>query len=153
MKQKMSFLKVGTVLVTVLLTGCASIVGSRYQTVAINTETNDVAVKKAQCELTNNKGAWNVEAPGSVVLHKSTKPLYINCESDGVKSPEVQVDSKFSPLFFGNILFGGIIGLVVDAVDGAGFKYPKVIDIDMKEGLLKPNKNRHAANATPRRGR
>jgi len=41
------------------------------------------------------------------------------------------VGSKFQALTFGNILFGGIIGIAVDAVSGATAEYEANVSIRM----------------------
>jgi len=108
------------------LTGCASIVSGNHQSLSVNTPLQ----KDATCSLKNDKGTWYVNrTPGSVTVQQSFKDMLIHCEKDGRPMGDTKIASKVKPLYFGNILFGGIIGLIVDGADGAGFGYPTTVSV------------------------
>lgn len=119
-----------------LLSGCASIFSSKYQHVSLETQDNQVQVDGAHCLLANNKGAWEVNTPGEVKIRKSPANLEIQCNKDQKEFHKAVVGSDVKPLFFGNILIGGLIGMVVDYVHGPGFGYPKEIVVDSKIGYV-----------------
>lgn len=114
---------------SVFLSGCASIVDGTKQTISVQTFPSG-----ANCVLSNDKGKWFVsDTPGSVVVHQSTRPLEVVCQKASYVSSDVSDNSTIKPMIFGNILFGGVIGLVIDDVDGAGFAYPSIVSVPLRE--------------------
>ncbi|MBC7801754.1 MAG: hypothetical protein H7Z10_14125 [Gemmatimonadaceae bacterium] len=75
--------------------------------------------------------------PGSVRLDKSKNDLAVTCSKDGFVTATTAHASSFNGATFGNILIGGLVGVVVDASSGANFNYPTDIRMDL------------AANAAP----
>lgn len=123
-----------TVAVLAALTGCASIVGSKTQSVSIQTSADSQDLTGANCTLSNDEGRWQVTSPGSVVVHKSTADLSIACVvANGFGGNAVAV-SKANLGVWGNILFGGIPGYVIDRYTGAGFNYPTTIRVPLAPG-------------------
>ena len=108
----------------VLSTGCASIVSGNHQPVSINTG----EVRNATCTLENNKGVWYVpNTPGSVVVTRSFSEISVTCQKKGYHTTVRRVGSTTKAMAFGNILFGGVIGVGVDAASGAAYDYPQEI--------------------------
>lgn len=119
---------VSMILASLGLTGCASIVSGTKQPVAVNT----TPAGDADCVLKNDKGSWEVShTPGSVVVHRSRKPLDVTCQEKGYKTAEVEVKSKTKKMAMGNVVFGGVVGVGVDVANGAAFQYPANIDVPM----------------------
>ena len=115
-----------------LLSGCATIVSGTSQRVSVTT----APVSGAMCSLTNPEGTWYISTPSSVVSHKSVSFLDIECKKAGYYDGKATIKSRVKPAFFGNALFGGGIGLGIDAYDGAGFSYPTNIQVPM---MIKSN--------------
>jgi hypothetical protein len=112
------------------LAGCATLTGGTKEVISIDTP----PVTQASCELINDKGKWDLSnTPGSVKVHRSTKSLQVRCQKRGYKENTVIVASDVKKMMFGNVLVGGLIGVGVDAVDGAGFKYPPHVDVPLKK--------------------
>jgi hypothetical protein len=112
-----------------LLTGCASIVSGTQQKITILTP----PAQGARCALENNKGKWYVtHTPNSIVVHRSSKDLFITCEKPGYEKSSSKVQSKLKGLIFGNIFLGGIIGGGIDVANGSAFDYPQEVKIPMK---------------------
>ena len=123
-----------TVAVLAALTGCASITGSKTQSVSIQTSADSQALDGANCTLSNDEGRWLVTSPGTVGVHKSTADLSIACiVRNGFGGNAVAV-SKANLGVWGNILFGGIPGYVIDRYTGAGFNYPATIRVPLAPG-------------------
>lgn len=115
-----------------IATGCASVTGSPNQAVSVQTrEQTGVEVVGASCELTNDEGKWFVTTPGSVSIHRSNKDLQVSCKKNGFEPGQAAVVSDTKGAMFGNIIFGGGIGAVIDHNSGAAYEYPSVIDILM----------------------
>ncbi len=88
----------------------------------------------ATCSLENDKGKWFVnKTPGTVVVHRSYKDLDVKCQEEGCAPSEEKVKSKVKPMAAGNIIFGGLVGAGVDAVDGAAYDYPTDIKVNMAD--------------------
>jgi len=114
-----------------LMAGCASIVDGTNQSLAVNTIANGAAVSGAQCTLTNNKGTWFVNTPGTVTVHRSYDALNVKCRDTGYQTGLITSTSSTKSMAFGNILLGGIIGGGVDMATGAAYDYPKLITVPL----------------------
>lgn len=119
--------------------GCASIVNGSNQSLSVEARDQGKMVKNATCKLTNDKGTWYVDTPGSVTVHRSYDDLAIRCEKSAYEPGLATVKSSTKAMMFGNILFGGIIGGAVDAGTGAGYDYPSLITVQMgQETVIAP---------------
>jgi hypothetical protein len=115
-----------------IVTGCASITGSSTQSVSVQTyEQADEEVVGASCELSNDEGNWFVMAPGSVSIHRSNKDLQVTCKKSSSGAGRAAVVSDIKAAMFGNIIFGGPIGVIIDHTSGAAYEYPAAINIQM----------------------
>jgi hypothetical protein len=108
------------------LTGCATIVKGHSQ--QINVVTNPPG---ATCDLQRDgtSVATVNPTPGTATVDKSRKDLSISCRKAGYLASDGKVPSKFHPMTFGNVLFGGIIGFGVDAASGAMMEYEESITL------------------------
>lgn len=109
----------------ILLAGCSTIVSGKQQSISVTT------TPPSNCKLVNDKGTWFVNAPGTITVNKSYNDMNVDCKS-GSKAGTNNIKSNVDPWIFGNILLGGIIGLGVDFITGAGFNYPTPIDLPLK---------------------
>lgn len=133
-----------------ILSGCASIAGSSNQPISVQAMKSGAQVSGATCELTNDKGSWYVTTPGSVTVHKAFGDMSIKCQKESIDPALTTAKSSANGLVFGNILFGGLIGLAVDMGTGAGYDYPNVVTVLM-DSMAKPEStdSKGAAQATP----
>ncbi|HEY1630972.1 MAG TPA: hypothetical protein VGF56_06630 [Rhizomicrobium sp.] len=111
----------------VALSGCATVVNGTTQSISVSTAN----VSGAQCALTNSEGTWYVSTPGSVVVHKTKTDIQATCKKDGYQDASTTIASKFGAMTVGNVIAGGVIGIVVDAASGANYSYPQATDIPM----------------------
>lgn len=129
--------KINTIAVlslTLLGSGCASIVTGHNQSVSVETRSKQgEAVASAHCKLSNDKGTWFVTSPGSVSVRRSYVDLLVNCEKTDQVPGVANVKSSTKAMAFGNILFGGVIGAGVDIASGAAYDYPTLITVWMGE--------------------
>lgn len=124
-----------------VVSGCASITGSKNQPVSVQTHHNGNPIQDASCTLTNDKGTWFVKTPGSTTIQKSGQDLVVTCNKDGVPAGSTAVVSSANGGAWGNILFGGFIGYAIDASTGAAFDYPTSMTVHMGQVLkLEPPK-------------
>jgi len=117
------------VLFAVLMSGCSSIVSDSKYNVAISSEPSQAAfILKNKAGLTVHSG----NTPASISLDASsgffkgeTYTLIINKE--GYEEKTVEIDSSIDGWYYGNLIFGGILGfLIIDPATGAMFKLPEV---------------------------
>ena len=103
------------------LAACSTIIEGTDQTVTVITEPPG-----AVCTLTRAGAPAAVvnPTPGSVSLDKSAENVAIVCEKDGYLDAAGVLASTFEGMTVGNVLFGGLIGVGVDAASGAMHEYP-----------------------------
>lgn len=111
------------------LAGCASIIGDTTQTIQVTTTCNSEMVPGATCSLQNDQGTYNVYTPGAVLVRKSDADISIGCRKNDQVTPTYRFSAAMSGDVWGNLIFGGPIGVVVDAASGAGFNYPLSITV------------------------
>ena len=102
-----------------LIVGCASIVSDDDSTTYIETDP-----EKARCVLHGQDFRRVVETPGSVTLNSEAAPITVACKADGYRETAEVLDTSMDGWILGNIIFGGVVGAVVDAARGAGQKFP-----------------------------
>ena len=108
--------------------GCASIVKGTSQSVTVNTEPTG-----ATCHLSRDGQQIAVvnPTPGTIQVGKGAGTIAVNCKKVGYQDSVGTLASSFQAMTFGNIIFGGIIGVAVDAASGAMHEYPPMITITM----------------------
>lgn len=118
--------------IVLISSGCASITGTTHQSVSVQTRSQEGReVSGSACELTNNKGKWFVTSPGSVTVTRSNDDMQVICKKEGLEPGRASVVSETKGSMFGNIIFGGGIGAVIDHNSGAAYEYPALIQVLM----------------------
>ncbi len=116
----------------VALQGCASIVSGTTQPVTVEARGADgVGVAGAACKLSNDKGKWFVNTPGSVSVSRSFNDMIVDCSKEKYAPGTSVVKSSTKAMAAGNILFGGVFGVGVDMASGAAYDYPNSIVVEM----------------------
>lgn len=123
-----SLLSVGAV---VALAGCASITTDSTQLVRVDAlDQQGGVVKDARCNLSNEDAIYKAEAGQHVLVKKSGKNLNIRCESPSQDdAAEGTAISRPGPGMFGNIIFGGGIGAIIDHSSGKAYNYPEWMQV------------------------
>ncbi len=116
--------------IAVLLSGCASIFNGQTQPVSVQSVPEGAAVT-----VTNRAGEkiHSGTAPVTVTLKRGYG--YFKSESytlvfskEGFATKEITISGGVSGWYFGNLLLGGIIGmLAVDPVTGAMYVFPETV--------------------------
>lgn len=118
--------------VVTLASGCASITSDKMQSLAITTQTTDgKLVEKAKCSLKNDKGGWQIETPGTVAVRRSAEDIVIECKKEGLPDGIARGISRAAGGMWGNIVFGGGVGAIIDHSNGTGYNYPNDLLIKM----------------------
>ena len=111
-----------------LLGACASIVEGTDQSIAVSSHPSGAA-----CVLEREGSQIGVvnPTPGTVRIEKSTEDIMVRCSKPGHQDSIGVLVSEFEGMTAGNIIFGGVVGLAVDAGSGAMYYYPSSIRIDL----------------------
>lgn len=122
--------------IVILTTGCASITSEKTQSLAVTTLSEDGSlIEKAQCSLENDKGSWQIETPGSVTVRRSAEDIVVKCKKEGVPDGLARGVSRAAGGMWGNIVFGGGIGAIVDHNNGTGYNYPNDLPVKMGKSV------------------
>lgn len=121
----------------VLVSGCSTLTGEgTAQSISVDTveRASGDRIIDARCDLSNDEGSWTVVTPGSVMVHRSNKPLSVKCQKSGYIQDYSSVDSKTKANMWGNLIIGGGIGAIIDHNNGSAYDYPDVVRIPMRKG-------------------
>lgn len=108
-----------------MLSACASIVSDNDSTTYFQTD----PVEKARCELHGQDFTRVINTPDSINLPSDAAPITVACSAPGYRTTTKELDTELDGWIFGNLIFGGIVGGVVDIARGAGQKYPPQITV------------------------
>lgn len=110
----------------VLLSSCATIISGSRQSVEISSEPSSAIVYVNEIEI------------GKTPVQKKLKrnqEYQLILKLNGYKTYETKLEKKFNAWYIGNVLIGGLVGLIVDPITGAMFKLkPEEIDGNLKGG-------------------
>ncbi|MBS0390451.1 MAG: hypothetical protein JSR23_04715 [Proteobacteria bacterium] len=126
-----------------LTTGCSSITQSDMQTVSLTTSYQGTPVEAA-CKLSNDRGTWDATSPNNVAVRKSGEDLNITCKKEGMPDGLLKAISRAAGSMFGNIIFGGGIGAIIDHSKGTGYDYPNQLPVKMGEATVVDKRNENA---------
>jgi hypothetical protein len=106
------------------VSGCSSIVNGKSQSISINSNVKDA-------EITFN-GQTVGRTPFTGLVPRSSA-AQVTLTKAGYKSKTVTMDTSIEPIFWGNIIIGGVLGSTTDASTGNMYKYnPATISIDLE---------------------
>lgn len=112
-----------------LSSGCATITGSESQNISVETHDDSGPVAGAECRLTNNNGTWTVKSPGVANVRRSGEDLLVRCEIEDREPGTAKVVSRVNAALFGNVIFGGAVGAIIDHTRGTAYDYPTQVRI------------------------
>jgi len=108
---------------------CSTIVEGTSQEIGVATEPPG-----ASCDIHQGDAYLGtiVPTPGSITVAKESSSILVSCEKDGYQNASKHLDPDFAAMTAGNIIFGGLVGVVVDAVSGASNKYPNSVSLVLR---------------------
>ena len=111
-----------------LTSGCATLTKGGSQTVTVDTDPSG-----AMCTLARDAKTLAVinPTPGSVPVEKARGTIAVACTKQGYLEASFNLASEFQAMTFGNILFGGIVGIIVDGASGAMHEYPAKVTLTL----------------------
>ncbi len=117
---------IGVLSLAMALTGCSTLVSDKLASINVDAPG---CPDGTECTLKHKKGEYRVEVPGRTTVQKSDDPLSIDCRSPDGRKYVHSADSKMGGMIWGNIIFGGGIGAIVDAHTDSHRIYPHTIKI------------------------
>jgi PEGA domain len=115
-------------------TGCATIIHGSKQQVAIISDP-----RKARIEI---DGIALGQTPYVARLTRGNNHL-VKIELEGYLPYEMKLKSKLDGWFFGNIVLGGLIGIVIDVATGSMYRLsPKDVTTQLNSSLAEVKKTR-----------
>lgn len=112
-------------LVALALAGCGTIINGSTQQITIQSAPSGASVAV--------NGVRNAETPAILSLSRKTGHA-LEIELDGYEPFQMNIERGTSGWVWGNIVFGGLIGLVVDASTGGMYKLtPDQIAAELEE--------------------
>lgn len=127
--------------------GCATITSSEMQDVAVSAygETGH-RVDKVKCVARNDRGSWQAEAPGILSVQRSAEDLMVECKKEGQPPGFVRAISRAAAGMFGNIVFGGAVGAIIDHSKGTGYDYPSAVHVRMGSTVVVDRRDQHGTD-------
>ncbi|HXT13625.1 MAG TPA: hypothetical protein VN873_18890 [Candidatus Angelobacter sp.] len=112
--------------------GCASIVTGTKQNVKITSSPTAADVKVERLSYATNFVEWQGKTPAAVKLSRNGSYL-VTISSDGYRTEQIPVsEGGMNGWVWGNIAFGGLIGILIDSSDGAAKNLdPGVINVNL----------------------
>lgn len=106
-----------------LLTSCASIIHGSSQSVTFNSQPPGATITIDGKEYGKTPQTISLKRKGRVKGENSSKKSYdVKVFLEGYYSYDIKINREMDGWFIGNILFGGIIGIIVDASNGSMYK-------------------------------
>ena len=115
MKFKSAFLYFLLLLICFQLSSCASIISGSKQSVSFTSSPTGAAI-------TIQPGDYHIIAPGTLELSRKNGPYRVTFDLVGFEPYSVTLKTSTNGWFWGNILLGGIIGVLIDTSTGAYIK-------------------------------
>ena len=113
-------------LASILSTGCATIIhGGFDQAVTVTSEPSGA-------EFRVDPEGVSGTTPATVYL-AARRNHVVTAKAGGHKQARAEVRSRFSKWMFGNVLFGGLIGVVIDLCGGGYYLTPDAVHIKLEE--------------------
>ena len=109
------------------LIGCATIVKGKFQKITVTSDPSQAFV---------TVDGQQTKTPGVVTLDTTRSMYVLRFEKEGYEPVEVKIKRGLSGWLFGNIIFGGIIGIVIDFASNSAYK----LSPEEVEAALKPLK-------------
>lgn len=143
------FLSIVSIVSLMLVSGCSTITQSETQRLSVTATHEGTPIKDADCSLANDKGTWLAKAPGQVDVRKSGENLSVVCKKEGFVDGLLTAISRAAGSMFGNIIFGGGIGALIDHSKGTGYDYPSILPVEMGKSVIvdKKQENQHSASS------
>ena len=111
------------------LSSCATLLSDDQQSIVV---TSDPVGATCQVRQGGAFIATVPVTPGTILVGKSRHDIAIDCTRVGYFPGAAVLEPHFQDWTYGNILYGGSVGLLVDTSSGAINEYPHWVSVQMK---------------------
>jgi hypothetical protein len=114
--------------------GCATIVcGGSKQSIYVNSNPSGAKVIYHQPAKKNKEVVIEAGITPMIVEVKKKKAGFIEIQKEGYLTKSVELTKEVEAWFFGNCIFGGIIGFIIDMSTGGMWEIrPEKIDVQLE---------------------
>ena len=117
----------GLILIGTVAAGCASIIHGAVQSVQVKSNPSGAVVRV-------NLNNMATTTPSVLTLDRKEVGYVLTFEKEGYKPVEVSLRRTLGGWVFGNIIFGGLIGIVIDFSSGSAYKLtPGEVDVALSQ--------------------
>jgi hypothetical protein len=120
--------------IALLTMNCGSIIHQTTQQVHLSSEPAGAAITVACGDINNDP---KLVTPAVVTLHRKPSYCGIKLNKEGYAEKELKFGRQMSGWYLGNVVFGGIIGLIVDAANGAMWQRTTPTNATEEKGEVK----------------
>jgi len=107
--------------------GCATVTTGTTQPINIDSDPAG-----AECTLMRGGAQIStVTTPAPVTVKRDSQTIHVRCKKEGYEEGLVVMNSRFETMTVGNVLVGGLIGVIVDSSTGANSKYDPYVMVRM----------------------
>ena len=107
--------------------GCATVTTGTTQPINIDSDPAG-----AECKLMRGgEQISTVTTPAPVTVKRDSQTIHVRCKKEGYEEGLVVMNSRFEAMTVGNVLVGGVIGVIVDSSTGANSKYDPYVMVRM----------------------
>ena len=107
--------------------GCATVTTGTTQPINIDSDPAG-----AECTLMRGGAQLStVTTPAPVTVKRDSQTIHVRCKKEGYEEGLVVMNSRFEAMTVGNVLVGGLVGVIVDASTGANSKYDPYVMVRM----------------------
>ena len=109
----------GAALLALVLPGCATVIDGTQQTVTLRT-----APVGASCQVQRGGTVLAVvTTPATLVVQRARGDLVVDCRKPGWGDTQAVLPGRFTGVTAGNVILGGLAGVVVDEATQANYRY------------------------------
>jgi hypothetical protein len=123
-----------TIACVIGLSACATLVTDDQQSIVV---TSDPLGATCNVRQGGTYVATVQETPGTILVAKSRHDIAIDCTRPGYYPGAAVLEPHFQEMTWGNILYGGSIGVLVDTSSGAINEYPHWVSVIMKPQTMR----------------
>jgi len=118
MDARLSF-NAAAVMCALLSSGCASVTTGKEQSLKFETDPAgaDCTLKQQNIEIAK------FQTPKTIVVKRAKSPIMMTCVKPGFHQERALIADTTSSAVWGNLIVGGIVGVMADQASGAAFRY------------------------------
>ncbi len=121
--------KILILVLVMAISGCASVIGGRNQHILLVPDNDE----EVTAMVTTRDWSQELTLPATIYTRKTKKDIVVRIDENACHEKSYQtIASSLNPLILGNVIIGGVIGLIVDFSTGAAWKFSKTETVHVK---------------------